>query len=712
MTRKNLRQGLTSWHLILATLALAIPLIVLPQPVHAQSACAGNRDYGDAPSSYGVACATPSGTLQIGGTTPDAEAFPGFQGAGATGDSANGTNDENFLNPLTPIDLANAQYIWTIPVVNTTGNPATLAGWIDFNNNGTFDANERAVATVSNGATSATLTWNIPFTAAPNVTTYVRLRISTDPNVDPTGDYPANGIGEVEDYAVQTVENEICTPGTAFYFIDNNGGDSTIRTFDVASGVNTLVTNPAARGNINGLAIDRWRGLVYYQDGGGQPPAAPVRGLYLYDVVNDTHATVTPDAGAAPLNLPLENGWQSASGAYANSRYYAGIDGGDLGTIYEITLNAAGTAPVSARALVTPNAGCGGTQCQNYGDLIIDGNRMYVSFIEVGVAEPGIITQVLDVYDLNSQLRLSRQTIVDTPAFAFQLGRDGNGQIYAVRSDNGGVYAVTNGAVQGYPTPLITIGAVINDASECPLVAMDFGDAPNSYGTNGGARAARHLLIDNLRLGNVTGQTTIRDLHGFASSGANGDDQNNYNGSVQGGTNDEDSVSSFAPLRTNNTAYTVSNIIVFNNTGGPATLYGWIDFNRDGLFQQTERVSIAVPSDANPQTVSLTWNGLTGLVAGQTYLRLRLSTVAVTISNLGAGNDGAFLATGYAADGEIEDYPLTIETPTAIKLASFNATTPANFSIPGLVSALGLLGVLGSGIIGLGRWRSQRIRRT
>ncbi len=702
MFKHRLPQWLTMriFFLQLALFALPIILLLSPESVYAQAACAGTRDYGDAPASYGVACATPSGTLRIGAVTPDTEASPGFQGAGATGDSTNGTNDENFLNPLTPIDLANTQYIWTVPVVNTTGGTATLAGWIDFNGNGVFDTGERVTATVANGATSATLTWNIPTSAAPLATTYVRLRLSTDANVGPTGDYPTNGIGEVEDYAVQTLENQVCTPGTSFYFINDNGSNGEIRTFDVSNGNNTLVTNPATVGNINGLAVDRWRGLIYYQDAANNTTPD---GIFVYDVVNDTHATVTGDAATAPFNLPLGDGWQTASGGYANGRYYVGIDGDDTGRIYELTLDAAGTAPVSSRLVISPETlpGCvgnpppGGTNCRGYGDILIDGNRMYVALWSNNT-DPD--SQIFDVYDINSGLRLNRQ-IIAADGFAFQLGRDGNGQIYAVTSDDGRVFLVTNNLIAGYPTPVATIGTVINDAAECPIVVLDFGDAPNSYGTNGGYRAARHLLVGNLRLGSVATQPDIRDLHGFANVNANGDDQNDYNGGP-GAADDEEALPANPPLIDGTqTSYTLSNITVFNNTGTPATLYGWIDFNRDGQFQQTERTTVAVPSNPNPQVVSLTWNGLSGLVNGVSYVRLRLSTATTTTSTQGGASDGAFLATGYAANGEIEDYPITISGATAVRLTSFGVNMPTDWQVP--VATAGLLATVVSGIAGL-----------
>jgi hypothetical protein len=117
---------------------------------------------------------------------------------------------------------------------------------------------------------------------------------------------------------------------------------------------------------------------------------------------------------------------------------------------------------------------------------------------------------------------------------------------------------------------------------------------------------------------------------------------------------------------------------VYNNTGSNATLYAWIDFNRDGQFQQSERATVTVPSSASTQSITITWNSLSGLVAGPSYVRLRLSTATTTISSWGTSNDGDFLATGYAPNGEVEDYPITINAPTAVTLSSFGAMTRTN----------------------------------
>lgn len=712
----KLPKWLTPTQMVLELVLLTLPLMFFvgtPQPVYAAT-CSGTLDYGDAPSSYGVACANSAGTLRIGSATPDEEANPGYQGAGATGDSTNGTNDENFLNPLTPIDLAYPTYIWTVPVLNNTGSAATLVGWIDFDGNGTFDANERANANVpTNAATqNIALTWTIPVTATPNITTYARLRImptTASSDWQPTGNFPdATSNGEVEDYQVATVQSIVCTPGTSFYYAQatgTGGTNGTINLFDTSTGITTTINDPPTPASgitgINGLGVDQTRGLIYFQE--AESTTNP-DGIFGYDIVANTNFTVTTDAGTAPLSMPLANGWRTAAGAFANNRYYAGIDGGDLGTIYEITLNAAGTAPVSARTLVTPNSGCrtgtDATYCRDYGDILVVGNRLYVaswSLNSAGTTQ----TQRIEIFDINSQQLLSTWTASSSATggvWAYQLARDGNGTIYAVRQDNGNVYTVdsSTGAVSG--TLVRSIGASstypVTDASECPVLPMDFGDAPTSYGWDAGPRAARHGLDANLRLGNTTGQSTIRDLRGMSSVNADGDD-------LTGGTDDEDAVASLPALRENNTSYSIPNITVFNNTGSNATLYAWIDFNRDGQYQQSERATVTVPSSASTQSVTITWNSLSGLVAGQSYLRLRLSTATTTTSNWGTANDGAFLATGYAANGEVEDYPITINAPTAIKLSSFTAHEFIGVSVEvqkywELGAALALLAALGT----------------
>ncbi len=107
-----------------------------------------------------------------------------------------------------------------------------------------------------------------------------------------------------------------------------------------------------------------------------------------------------------------------------------------------------------------------------------------------------------------------------------------------------------------------------------------------------------------------------------------------------------------------------------NLTGASATLYGWIDYNRDGVFDNTtERALTTVASGTASGVFTLTFPAVPEATsAGATYARFRFSTDVAAASSTGA-----------AADGEVEDYRVTINrragstiNPTNTKLIAHN----------------------------------------
>jgi uncharacterized repeat protein (TIGR01451 family) len=199
--------------------------------------------------------------------------------------------------------------------------------------------------------------------------------------------------------------------------------------------------------------------------------------------------------------------------------------------------------------------------------------------------------------------------------------------------------------------------------------ANDFGDAPDTYGTNKdivvGGTPASHLINANLFLG-----TNVPDSEtdGQPSVNADGDNAN--------GTNDEDGVT-FNALKTNATTYSVT-VKVKNIVGAAASLGGWIDFNKDGKFQASEGAILAIPNNTNG-TVTLTWTGLSGLAAGDTYARFRLNKDVLTTDDFIGGG----------TDGEVEDYKLTIGGIPNVALVKrissiLRGTAPAVEQIPAL----------------------------
>ena len=120
----------------------------------------------------------------------------------ANGDDNNGTDDENgirVLSPMVPGSESCVEVISNVPA----GTTAYLQGWIDWNGNGKFDANEQVTtdrALVSGSGVVTKVCFNVPADATFNEgMAFMRWRISTIRGLGFTGQAPD---GEVEDYKV------------------------------------------------------------------------------------------------------------------------------------------------------------------------------------------------------------------------------------------------------------------------------------------------------------------------------------------------------------------------------------------------------------------------------------------------------------------------------------------------------------------------------
>ena len=199
------------------------------------------------------------------------------------------------------------------------------------------------------------------------------------------------------------------------------------------------------------------------------------------------------------------------------------------------------------------------------------------------------------------------------------------------------------------PTPF----AVVDMLEARLLLTSDFGDAPdttpgtgvNNYQTlaaNGGASHVIDATLTTLYLGaGVDGDSGL-----FQHANAGLDDQ-----VAVGGRDDEDGV--LSPLDLNGTSGGAPTLTLSatNTTGRVATLSGWIDFNRDGVFDNSsERAQISVPNSTSNGRFTLTFPVIPSSSGGTTYARFRLSTDAAAAN-----------ATGAATDGEVEDYKFVIQ---------------------------------------------------
>jgi len=179
-----------------------------------------------------------------------------------------------------------------------------------------------------------------------------------------------------------------------------------------------------------------------------------------------------------------------------------------------------------------------------------------------------------------------------------------------------------------------------NSATDTDTIQpLDYGDAPNAalnvafnYKVSQAEDGARHVAT-----GVTLGATRDDEIDGLPSINADGDDNDN--------TDDEDGVTFPNELvACGTTTLTI-------NASGSGIVNAWIDWNRDGdwqdageQLQQAGNPDIAVSAGANLLSVSPPC----GLNPGNTYARFRISAA------------GGLATTGQAANGEVEDYLVTI----------------------------------------------------
>ena len=177
-----------------------------------------------------------------------------------------------------------------------------------------------------------------------------------------------------------------------------------------------------------------------------------------------------------------------------------------------------------------------------------------------------------------------------------------------------------------------------------PVVDRDFGDAPDAtdgtgtgnYQTRSADNGPAHNVVPGLSIGAlVDGDSGL--LHDSTATADN-----------QSGQSDEDFDMSHV-LGIVETGVPQIPVNVTNTTGTEATLYGWIDYDGNGVFEAGESTSVAVPSGLTNQFVTLTFPVVPENGLSQTFARFRLSTDA-----------NAAQPIGLATDGEVEDHAVTV----------------------------------------------------
>ena len=162
---------------------------------------------------------------------------------------------------------------------------------------------------------------------------------------------------------------------------------------------------------------------------------------------------------------------------------------------------------------------------------------------------------------------------------------------------------------------------------------LDFGDDPDQpYPTLLGSNGARHQIVSGIYLGNLIDA----EPDGQPNAPATGDDVTN--------TDDEDGVFFTKPF----VAGKATTIKVKASVTG--YLNAWFDFNKNGSWTNLgEQVCINTPLTAGINSIII--NVPAGASPGYIYTRFRFDS------------KGGLNFYGYASDGEVEDYRVTVYPP-------------------------------------------------
>ena len=551
--------------------------------------------------------------------------------ATGNGDDAAGSDDEDGMIPGSVSLLPGATTAQiTLNAVNATPNPATLAGWVDFNNNGTFEPAERTEVTIppnTNTATPFTLSWSGLTPIPLSFSSFARFRIATNP-IDvalPTG---LAADGEVEDYRVPTVPAFATCDTRAFLF---QSTPTDIFSIDLVTGGSTQVGTDVSPVNINAVGYNPLDNYIYGMD-------SAATGTGLIRVGSD----FTVQTLGFPTGLPTTVGFNL--GEFDNNGHYW-VNSGATGNVYEVDMRP-GSATyfqvVSSRAI---NAIAGFSGGADWAYNPVDG-FLYRTPTNATTGRLHLFR-----YDRASGVQTNLGAIAGIAADATVATganySDAAGFVYGSDNTSGRIFRVNTTTIAG---SVLSTGPLsgTNDGARCfnAQVPIDFGDAPDTYGTSLGANGARHSIPGY----NAAAKTAPLMLGNRISAEADG--QPSADASLD--TFDDGLVPGSVVLTAGSTTASAT-LSVVNAKATAATLSGWVDFNGNGTFEPSERAQVTVPANTtSAMPFTLSWTGLAPIPSGfSSPARFRIATTAAQVAN----------AVGAAADGEVEDYVVPITLP-------------------------------------------------
>ena len=669
-------------------------------------------DWGDAPDSYKTTSASNGPRhnykegLYLGGAFDDE--VDGIVSADADGDDNDAVDDEESLIKTFQVSTADPGFKkrWTIGVTVLNDPTANVYGWIDFNRNGTFDANEFAMTVAHQNDNQVTLEWMMPPGISPGKS-YARFRITTD-NLAHTGgpddpDERAYGLasdGEVEDYTLEirdlgyphagclddVFQSRATGVGAHFQFAELLLHENPI-VENILTGtsprVADLVANPD---DFNALGLndnDEYTYAWYFDFTHGTRPVewayvTRIRTVDFKDemqVMGEALADGPQDVTHGPAGgTPIVNHYDD--GEPLRETFLAG-DVDDDGYYYVASNGHQSLVKIDLKNMTftsVPLMENGSQTRLDANDFAYNSRDGYFYAIRpvshadanksslIQISKSGVITEKL----LDGQV----------PAGQGGAVVDFSNTLYALINNDGG-----SGPFRYYsvdvtdPTPNLAYlgnGSTLlraNDAAGC-LIPRDYGDLPNSYFTKESDGGPRHNLYDFNKDGVIDlylGSTVDADRDGWVdviddSGNATDDDApTDPTGAKTGNGDDEDGVTLITPLLPGENACV--KVSAHNGDQYEAAFHAWIDFDSSGTFSAAEGLTNGTggtggnfnssqafipPGDTTNKTycfetpASANFANLSGVAA----MRFRLSMEYLNDTRWG----------GFVDEGEVEDY--------------------------------------------------------
>lgn len=251
----------------------------------------------------------------------------------------------------------------------------------------------------------------------------------------------------------------------------------------------------------------------------------------------------------------------------------------------------------------------------------------------------------LDVADVNDVIQFSADVSDPSNALGPQIEWDfGDGspvvldELFPLHSySSAGIYTVTLKVTDN-------LGRVVTESIEVTIfdgAPVDFGDAPAPYPTTLANDGARHTPV-----GPRLGPSRDSEVAAIESAAADGDDNS--------GEDDEDGVM-FGGIQAGASMAAV-NILLEN--AATARIDAWIDFDRNGTWDATEKIldSVVISNPVETHNYVLP----AGIIPGDNFARVRISST------------GGLSPTGAAPDGEVEDYLVSILPPPVVESVVIN----------------------------------------